>query len=104
MWRKSKKKILPLAEQTPGTPTPTLFKKIFEGAATTQRRKKHDAVYPTSCADCCEIGGKVTHCRRNNFKIIINELLLTIKSTHKKIPFAYTNERWLLDFLAIINI
>lgn len=80
-----------------------MFKgKIFEGAATMHRRKNHGAVHPTSCADCCQIGGKVTHPRQNkNFKIIINELLLTIG---KKIPVAYTNEHWLLEFLAIINI
>lgn len=77
--KRARKKILPLFEQIPGTPTPTLFKgKIFEGAATTHRRKKHSAVHPTSCADCCQIGGKVTHHRQNNnFKIIINELSLT---------------------------
>lgn len=74
------KKILPLVEQSPGTPSPTLFKgKVFEGAATTHKRKNHSAVHPTSCADCCQISGKVTHRRENkNFKIIINELLLTI--------------------------
>lgn len=45
----------------------------------------------------------MTHCRENNnFKIIINELLLTIEK--KKIPVPYTNETWLLEFLAVINI
>lgn len=105
LGEEQEKKHLPLVQQIPGTPTPTLFKrKIFEGAVTTHRSKNHSTVHPTSRADCRQVGEKVTHRgeNNNNLKIIINELLLTIGK--KKIPVAYTNETWLLEFLAIINI
>lgn len=71
---------------------PTLFKrKILEGAATTHRSKSHGTVDPTSCADCCQVNGKVTHRRENkkNFKIIINELLLTIAKKKKNPSHLY---------------